>query len=404
MGQGAVAEVAQRSLDGVLPEDDEWLHAATVPIQIWTGTVCVEMAEIVGIMSLTPSPGRWRLDGVSGRTVAILAFPGFQVLDATGPHEVFAGVGDDVHVVARRAGPVRSESGLAVIAEHWDDVSGPLDTLVVAGGPATRDPAATVDEVRWLAGAAGRARRVATVCTGAFLAARAGLLDGRRATTHWRHANRLQRDHPTVHVESDPIFIRDGNVWTSAGVTAGIDLALALVSDDRGPAVAQQVARELVMFLRRPGGQSQFAAPTWTERAVATPVREAQELIDTAPGGDHRVPVLAARVGMSERNFTRVFAREVGVPPAQYVERVRVDAARRLLEAEPLTSAAVARRCGFGTAETLRRAFHRHLGVAPDDYRRRFATTTATVTSTAATGQEQPHADRHRHVPPLHRP
>lgn len=315
------------------------------------------------------------------RLVAILAFPNMQVLDVAGPHEVFAVANQaarrqvyDVRVVGARSGPMASESGLAIVATDWSSLRGPCDTIVVPGGPATRDAAATAAEVRWLARRAPSARRVATVCTGTFLAARAGLLNGKRVTTHWHWADRLQREHPELTVDADPIFINDGAVWTSAGVTAGIDLAIALVEDDLGPEVAQLIARSLVMFLRRPGGQSQFAAPTWVERATLPPVRTAQHLVDSAPGEDHRVPVLAARVGMSERHFTRVFAEQVGMPPARYVERVRVEAARRMLEADGVTTDAVAKACGFGTAETLRRTFHRRVGVAPDEYRRRFTT------------------------------
>lgn len=316
---------------------------------------------------------------MTARRIAVLAFDGVQALDVVGPHEVFSTANAvmradayDVRVVARNAGPVVSDSSLAIVATEWPDQRSSFDTVIVPGGSATRRLPPEAPEVAWLSAAAGRTRRLATVCTGAFIAARAGLLDGRRVATHWLYADRLQREHPELTVDSDPIFVRDGDVWTSAGVTAGIDLALALVEDDCGVEVAQNIARSLVMFLRRPGGQSQFAAPTWIERAASEPVREAQHLIDAAPGDDHRVPVLAARVGMSERHFTRVFARQVGMSPARYVERVRIDAARRLLEAEPATTEAVARRCGFGTGETLRRAFHRHLGVAPDDYRKRF--------------------------------
>lgn len=313
------------------------------------------------------------------RTISVLAFDGVQALDVVGPHEVFTTanavmrtVAYDVNVVARAAGPVRSDSALSIVATAWPEARTRIDTVVVPGGSATRRLPADAPEVAWLAAIAGRTRRLATVCTGAFIAARAGLLDGRRVATHWLYAERLQREFPELVVDADPIFVRDGDVWTSAGVTAGIDLALALVEDDHGVEVAQHIARSLVMYLRRPGGQSQFAAPTWIERAASEPVREAQLLVDAAPGEDHRVPVLAARVGMSERHFTRVFARQVGMSPARYVERVRIDAARRLLEAEPATTEAVARRCGFGTGETLRRAFHRQLGVAPDDYRKRF--------------------------------
>jgi transcriptional regulator GlxA family with amidase domain len=217
-------------------------------------------------------------------------------------------------------------------------------------------------------------RRLATVCTGAFVAARAGLLDGHRVTTHWRYADKLQREHPAITVDADPIYINEGRLWTSAGVTAGIDLALALVEADHGCDVAEQIARDLVMFLRRPGGQSQFATPTWTTRATDAPVVAVQRHIDAAPGGDLRLAALADRAGMSERHFARLFTRQVGLSPARYVERIRVEAARRRLEHDDATTSAVARDCGFGTAETLRRAFHRQLGVSPDDYRRRFAT------------------------------
>jgi len=318
---------------------------------------------------------------VNRRLVAIVAFPGVQALDVAGPHEVFAGArtpaGErayDVRVVAASPGPVASESGLTLLAEPWASLDGlAIDTVVVPGGSATRAMDGDTAEVRWLASVAPGARRLATVCTGAFVGAMAGLLDGRRVATHWRYAARLAREHPALQVDADAIFVRDGSCWTSAGVTAGIDLALAIVEEDCGVAMAQAIARQLVMFVRRPGGQSQFAAPTWTERAEAGPVRTAQELVDAEPGADHRVPVLARTVGMSERHFTRRFAREVGLSPARYVERVRIDTARRLLERGDGTVDVVARACGFGTAETMRRAFHRVLGVAPDDYRRRFA-------------------------------
>jgi transcriptional regulator GlxA family with amidase domain len=213
---------------------------------------------------------------------------------------------------------------------------------------------------------------VATVCSGTFLAAQAGLLDGRTVTTHWARAASLAAEFPTTTVDADPIYRRDGNVWTSAGVTAGIDLALALVEDDLGSDVAQNVARWLVMFLHRPGGETQFAAPVWTRRADRQAVRAAQSAIDAAPGADHRVPALAAAAAMSPRHFTRLFTEEVGESPGRYVEQVRIEAARRQLESSTDTLDVIAQTCGFGTAETLRRAFHRRLGVAPDSYRHRF--------------------------------
>jgi transcriptional regulator GlxA family with amidase domain len=224
----------------------------------------------------------------------------------------------------------------------------------------------------WIAAAAPGCRRVATVCTGAFLAAAAGLLDGRRVTTHWASADRLATEFPDLVVDPDPIYIRDGAVWTSAGVTAGIDLALALVEEDHGSEVAQTVARWLVMFLHRPGGQTQFASPVWVPRAERSAVRAVQGLIERTPGDDHRLPVLAAAAAMSVRHFARVFRQEVGETPGRFVERVRLEAARGELETTDATLEAVARRCGFGTAETLRRVFQRRLAVSPDSYRRRF--------------------------------
>src|SRR6478752_642977 len=313
-------------------------------------------------------------------TVAILAFEGMQALDLVGPHEVFTGADEalgrpvyDVRVVSRAGGPVDTSSGLTIATSPWASLPAAVHTLLVPGGPATRRLDAESPEVRWLADAGRRAERFATVCTGAFLGAGAGLLDQARVTTHWRYTDALQRRYPSLRVETDPIFIRDGRIWTSAGVTAGIDLALAMVEDDHGSDVAQLVARDLVMFLRRPGGQSQFATPVWTEPASDAPLLAVQRHIDTHPGDDLSLVRLAERAGMSERHFARLFTRQVGVSPAKYVERVRIEAARRRLEREhATTTAAVARECGFGSAETLRRAFHRSLGVGPDDYRRRF--------------------------------
>ena len=210
------------------------------------------------------------------------------------------------------------------------------------------------------------------MCTGAFLLAQTGQLDGRRVTTHWARAARLADEFPALEVDPDPIYIRQGKFWTSAGVTAGIDLSLALVQEDHGSEVAQHVARWLVMFLHRPGGQTQFASPVWVPRAERSTVRAVQQLVEAAPGGDHRLSVLAAAAAMSVRHFARVFTAQVGEPPGRFVERVRLEAARRELETTDDTLDVLAGRCGFGTAETLRRAFQRRLGVAPDSYRRRF--------------------------------
>ncbi|MEO5899511.1 MAG: DJ-1/PfpI family protein [Ilumatobacteraceae bacterium] len=316
------------------------------------------------------------------RRIVILAFPGIQSIDVVGPYEVFTmatGVlaetgrpGYTVSLVALDQEPIVAESGLRLLPDPLPPPDAAIDTLVLPGGNGVHAARADPALMAWVTGAAPRSRRVATVCSGTFIAAQAGLIDGKTVTTHWARAKRLAREFPAVDVDPDPIYRRDGDVWTSAGVTAGIDLALALVDDDHGADVAQTVARWLVMFLHRPGGQSQFATPVWTRRADRTAVRAVQVAIESAPGGDHRIPVLAAAAAMSARHFTRVFTDEVGEPPGRFVERVRVDAARRSLETTAATLDVIATECGFGTAETLRRAFHRQLGVAPDAYRRRF--------------------------------
>jgi transcriptional regulator GlxA family with amidase domain len=317
------------------------------------------------------------------RRVVIIVYEGVQALDVTGPHEVFAGAtsvlaegmvtndGYDVSVCALGAGPVRSESGLTIVAGAIDRAR-PVDTLIVPGGSGVRVAAADASLVAAVRKLAARSRRVVGVCSGAFVLAAAGLLSGKRATTHWARGASLAEQHPDVRVDVDPIWVRDGNLWTSAGVTAGIDVSLALVEDDHGVDVADTVARWLVMFLRRPGGQSQFAAPVWRTRARDEPVRRVQDLIDADPGADHRVSVLAARAAMSERHFLRRFSDQVGLSPARYVAAARVESARRELEQSGDTVAAIAARVGFGTAESMRRTFVRHLGASPDDYRRRF--------------------------------
>jgi transcriptional regulator GlxA family with amidase domain len=317
------------------------------------------------------------------RSVAIVAFPGFQCLDAVGPFEVFAGATRAAAMLGRPGayrvvlcsaggGPVRSESGLELGTVPLPDAGEPVDTAVLAGGNGVSSARRDEALVSWFAAVAPRCRRVATVCTGVFLAAEAGLLEGRRVTTHWARADRLAAEFPSLEVDPDPIYVRDGKYWTSAGVTAGIDLALALVQEDLGVEVAQTVARWMVMFLHRPGGQTQFASPVWVPRAERSTVRVVQSLVEAAPGGDHRVPTLAAAAGMSVRHFTRVFTAEVGETPGRFVERVRLEAARRELETTTDTLDVVAARCGLGTAETLRRVFQRRLSVAPDFYRRRF--------------------------------
>lgn len=304
----------------------------------------------------------------------IVAFPGVQSLDVTGPTEVFAAAGGHrVELAAPVAGPVRSSSGLGLVAEHAvADVRGPVDTLVVAGGPGTRAAARDPEVVTAVGRLAARSRRVASVCTGAFVLAASGLLDGRRATTHWASCDLLARLHPAVSVEPDAIFVRDGDLWTSAGVTAGIDLALAMVEQDLGRAAALRVARQLVVFLKRPGGQSQFSAQLAGQFSDQAAMRDLQAWIVDHLADPLTVERLAARAVMSPRHFARVFRRDTGVTPARFVERARVEAARRALEDTNQSVDAIATTCGFGTAETMRRTFLRTLRASPREYRNRF--------------------------------
>jgi transcriptional regulator GlxA family with amidase domain len=312
--------------------------------------------------------------------VAIVVFPGVQSLDVVGPHEVFTGatgLGADysVRLVSAHAGPVRTESGLNLLPDGTLPEPEDVDTLIVPGGRGIHAAAADPRITDWVSAVAPVVPRLASVCSGAFMLAKVGALDGKPATTHWARAARLAAEYPAVDVQPDPIFIRSGKLWTSAGVTAGMDLALAMVDDDHGGEIAQTVARWLVMYMRRPGGQSQFATPIWSPPAPRPSVRAAQDLIHAQPEADLRIPVLAERVGMSARHFSREFTRQVGMAPGQYVEQVRLETARRLLESEPITVPVAARRSGFGSAETMRQAFVRRLGIPPDDYRRRFALT-----------------------------
>jgi transcriptional regulator GlxA family with amidase domain len=318
------------------------------------------------------------------RKVLIVGFPGVQGLDLVGPFEVFtsaslvlAAQGKEAYqpVVASLDGqPVTTETGLTFGAVELPDPSEPVDTLVLPGGRGAHDGRRDPRLIDWIVAAAPHARRVVTVCTGAFLAAQAGLLDGCRATTHWAFADELAREFPAVDVDPDPIFVRSSpTLWTAAGVSAGIDLALALVEEDHGTDIAQTVARWLVLYLRRPGGQTQFAAPVWVARAKREPLRAVQDAVESEPGGAHSISELARIAAMSPRHFTRVFTDEVGEAPGAYVERVRTEAARRQLEQTDDTVVAIAARCGFGTAETMRRNFIRRIGVSPDQYRKTFA-------------------------------
>ncbi|HTO54620.1 MAG TPA: GlxA family transcriptional regulator [Myxococcota bacterium] len=323
--------------------------------------------------------------------VLLVAFPNVQILDVTGPLEVFAGANrrldtlQDRHtprytieIAAREAGPLRASSGLQLVADRaLRDVRGPIDTLLVAGGEGTRAAVSDHELVDFVRRAGKRARRVASICTGTFVLAEAGLLDGRRATTHWASCRSLAESYPSVTVESDPIFVRDGKTWSSAGVCAGMDLALALVEEDHGRQAALTIAKWLVLFMKRPGGQSQFSIGLAAQATEHERIRELQLWAQAHLADELGIAKLAKRVAMSPRNFARVFTREVGETPARWVERARVEAAQRLLEECDDGVDAIATRCGFGTAETLRRAFLRQIRVAPSAYRARFRSAAA---------------------------
>ena len=314
-------------------------------------------------------------------SVSIIVFPGVQPLDVVGPHEVFAGANQvlgravyDVQIQAAVAGPVRGESGLVLVAQELG--LEPPNTLIIAGG--TGVFAATKDQtlISWIQRQAATTPRIASVCTGTFLLAEAGLLNGRTVTTHWARADRFARDYPQTTVDQDPIFINDANLWTSAGVTAGMDMSLAMVAEDHGGEVAQTIARWLVMFSRRSGGQSQFATAVWSRSADHEPVRATLDLIHADPSRNLSIENLARAANLSKRHFTRVFTEHVGHSPGRYVDQIRVEQARQRLERTNETVAAVAQACGFGTSETMRRSFLRQLRVSPDRYRQNFSVTT----------------------------
>jgi len=317
------------------------------------------------------------------RRVEILAFDRVQLLDVTGPLQVFASVNDlcrrvggparyECIVVAQRRS-IMSSAGLVLGTHELSTSPERVDTLLVAGGFGVDAACANAALVDWLRTRAAAARRVASVCSGAFLLACAGLLDGRRASTHWRRCNELASRFPRVRVEPDPIFVRDGKVWTSAGITAGIDLALALVEEDQGREIALAVARQLVMFLKRPGGQAQFSQTLALQQHGAGFERLHAWMVDHL-SADLSVAALATAAGMTERSFARRYREATGATPARAVERVRVEAARRMLE-EGRSVKRAAARSGFGSEETMRRSFLRLLGTTPKNYRDRFSTT-----------------------------
>jgi transcriptional regulator GlxA family with amidase domain len=307
-----------------------------------------------------------------------VVFPGFLGLDAVGPIEVFAmanrfGAAPPYRtsIVSTNGASITASSGLVIGTDPAGRVTDDIDTLVVAGGYSTSQAAGDPMLIGWLTDAASSARRVTSVCSGALLLARAGLLDGRRATTHWSVCDILAHRHPSVDVEVDQVYVRDGKVWTSAGVTAGMDLALALVEQDHGSELALAVAREMVLFAHRTGGSPQISAQLAVRRPARASLRDLLAFIAEHPDADLSVPALARRCAMSVRTFSRVFRHETGTTPAAHVEASRVQAAGRLIEATDATFEEVARVCGFGTVETMHRAFQRVVGTTPGRFRQR---------------------------------
>jgi transcriptional regulator GlxA family with amidase domain len=318
------------------------------------------------------------------RKVVIVGPPPVQVLDVMGPLEVFSNA-PDYEIQLANPGLERSlqtSRGL-VLAEATPiaDVHGPIDTLVIAGGPGAESGIYDPNFITWIAQAAKQSRRVASICTGAFLLAEAGLLDGKQAVTHWSFCDRLAREYPDVMVRPEPIYLRDGSVYTSAGITAGIDLSLALVEEDHGHETALKIARFLVMFLVRPGGQAQFSHMLSHQAVTSQPLRELQVWMIQHLCEDLTVESLAERVGMSARHFTRVCLRETGMNPGQFVDRMRVEAAQQIIDSSSLGLKEVADSCGFKSADAMRRTFLRVLGVTAAEYASRFKSTLAHVRS-----------------------
>ncbi|EHN79269.1 transcriptional regulator [Streptomyces sp. NRRL WC-3753] len=327
----------------------------------------------------------------AGRLIVVVLFDGVDLLDVTGPPEVFSlarretedAAGYEVVLAAGTTGPVTTAAGVRVLPDvTFDDLSGRrVDTLIVPGAVEVdgRRVRALADPVvvEWVRRLAGQTRRVTSVCVGAHVLAAAGLLDGKRATTHWSTARQLADEHPEVEVDADPIFIREGDVWTGAGISSCLDLSLALVADDLGEAVALRVARQLVMYLKRPGGQSQFSVPL-EQVSTTRRVEDLRHHIMRNIAAPLTVADLAAHAHVSDRQLTRIFKTELGTTPYAYVESARVEVARQQLESTDATLERVASACGFGTVDTLVRAFRRRLDTTPTEYRRRFRTVVST--------------------------
>lgn len=309
------------------------------------------------------------------REIVISGPPPVQILDVTGPLEVFSNVSDyRVKLLAfDGTDELLTARGIKLGgAISTDNVSDQIDTLVIAGGPGAESGQYDEKYIRWVADAASRSRRVASICTGAFVLAAAGLLDGKRAVTHWGFCDRLAREFPQIRVLPDPIFLRDGSIYTSAGITAGIDLSLALVEEDYGHQTALTVARQLVMFLVRPGGQAQYSHMLSRQATTSEPLRELQVYMLENLKADLSVEALAERIGMSPRHFSRVCLREMKMNPGQFVDRLRVEAAQQMIDSSSMGLKEIADACGFRSADSMQRTFQRVIGITAAEYSERF--------------------------------
>ena len=325
------------------------------------------------------------------RHIAMLVYPDFLTIDAIGPIEVFnfanlasqlmgkAAMSESVYtlsIVAEHCGPVKASNGISIVADKsYEDLNDGVDTLMIAGATLPSYLEAAIQDAKmktWLTQMMPKVRRMVSICTGALILAGAGLLEGRRATTHWMYCDQLALQYKNIQVEPDKIFVRNGNTYTSGGVTAGIDLALSLVEEDWGWDVAANVARHMLVFIRRPGGQSQFSTYIFNEAKTRKDFRELQAWIVSNPNADLDVEHLAERMAMSPRNFSRLFTQEVGITPAKFVEHVRLEAARNMMLQTDLPMENVASKCGFGSAEQMRRSFQRILKTTPQEHRSYF--------------------------------
>lgn len=317
------------------------------------------------------------------RDVVVVVYPDVMAMDVCGPMEAFAMANFlanrslyRLSIAAVTPAPVKTSLGFCIVPNcALIDLQDPIDTLLIAGGDGQAAASRDQTLIDWFREAAPRARRHGSICTGAFPLAASGLLDGKRATTHWAVAPILAQEFPSTAVEVDSIFVRDGQTYTSAGISAGIDLALALIEEDHGRTFALNVARNMVVFLKRPGGQSQFSTHLRAQFSSTPAIRKAQEWALENLSEDLSATTLASRVGMSERNFRRLFVEELQETPREYIERIRFDEARRQIEDTDTPAQTIAYRCGFGTVHSLRRAFVRQLGVTPQQYRSRFQRT-----------------------------